>query len=292
MKNTVDSTVKWLVACLFILAGPAVFNVGATHIVGGQLTYKYIGRHVTNTNVPYQIYEITLTFRRDCKYGDDEAKFDDPATIGVFTRGGEAPKWIADFQLNLNQPNGAYFDRQSGFLKIPFSSDRTLNEYILSDCGFIGERVCVHETNYKGRIALPYYPTRNDNGFRFVYQRCCRNFSLNNVQEPLETGSTYVLDVTQDVMKTNVDEIITRQNNTPQFKKWPDVYICLDKDLVFDHSAVDAEGDSLAYELYTPFTGGTRAFAKPEQNNKTPTPRVNSRLIQWVSFLSGKFHMR
>src|SRR5688572_20804337 len=50
-------------------------DVQATHIVGGDLTYQCLGGNR---------YRITLTVRRDCLLGAQDAPFDDPASIGLF----------------------------------------------------------------------------------------------------------------------------------------------------------------------------------------------------------------
>ncbi|MCB0687033.1 MAG: hypothetical protein KDC53_10920, partial [Saprospiraceae bacterium] len=47
----------------------------ATHIVGGDLTYRCLGNDK---------YEITLMFYRDCLGGNPEADFDDPASIAIY----------------------------------------------------------------------------------------------------------------------------------------------------------------------------------------------------------------
>lgn len=202
-------------------------DIRATHIVGGNLTYK----HISGTT-----YQVKLVLRRDCFLGSPEAQFDDPAAIGIFTNSGALAIW-----LGLN-----------GQIKIPFMSSDTLNEYIQSDCGFEGTQVCVHETTYLGNVNLPTRP----GGYILAYQRCCRNATLNNVLNPLETGSTYWIAVT--------DQSLSLKNSTPTFNKWPDVYICANKPLVFDHSATDTEADSLVYKLCLPSLGATKLNPKPQ----------------------------
>ena len=212
----------------------------ATHIVGGNLTY----RHISGTT-----YQVRLTLRRDCLLGSPEAQFDDPASIGIFTSSGALAIWVGN----------------NGQLKIPFMSSDTLNQYIRSDCGFEGTQVCVHETIYQGNISLPERP----GGYILAYQRCCRNATINNILNPLETGSTYWVAVSEQALVT--------KNTSPEFKEWPDVYICANKPLVFDHSAKDANGDSLVYKLCIPSTGATLANPKPQPPGFPPY--VN---IQWA----------
>ena len=215
-----------------ILLLPAVWcinstDVAATHIVGGNLTYKHVSG---------DLFEVKVVLRRDCFLGSPEADFDNPASVGIFTAGGSLAVWLAN----------------NGQIRMPFMSSDTLNEFIKSDCGFEGTQVCVHETTYRGLVNLPDRP----GGYYLAYQRCCRNGSLNNIIDPLETGSTYWAHVT--------DEALSAKNSTPEFKAWPDVYICANKPLEFDHSAIDKDGDSLVYKLCVPSLGATKAFPRPQ----------------------------
>ncbi|MBK8626121.1 MAG: gliding motility-associated C-terminal domain-containing protein [Saprospiraceae bacterium] len=229
---------------IFLVAGFWFFTgvceqVSATHIVGGEMTY----RHITGTT-----YQVKLTLRRDCFLGSPEAEFDDPASIGVFTAGGELAKWLPELV------NGQIF--------IPFMASDTLNEFIQSDCGFEGTQVCVHETTYQGFVNLP----SRIGGYILAYQRCCRNASLNNIMDPLETGSTYWVAIGDKAMQL--------RNTSPVFKKWPDVYICADKPLEFDHSATDKEGDSLVYKLCVPNSGATIIDNTPQPPSFPPYQNV------------------
>ena len=60
---------------LFIALFCMKSDVMATHIVGGELKYRSLGD---------DLYEITLTFRRDCLLGDPEAAFDNPARVYIY----------------------------------------------------------------------------------------------------------------------------------------------------------------------------------------------------------------
>ncbi|HMP30749.1 MAG TPA: hypothetical protein PKD85_14180, partial [Saprospiraceae bacterium] len=218
MKNILKIGIR---LSIFLIALIFINDINATHIVGGDMTYKYLGKDT---------FEITLTMRRDCQLGSPEAQFDSPALVSIY-----------DGQSGRVRIDLGYF----GALMMPFSQDDTLNTFVRSDCGFEGTQVCVHETKYVKKVHLPFSPT----GYFLVYQRCCRNSSLNNIIDPLDAGSTYFVKINGPTMDM--------RNNSPVFKAWPDVYICADTDLVFDHSAVDADGDSLVYKLWNPIYGLT-----------------------------------
>lgn len=213
-----------IIRLLFVALGFifSISNINATHIVGGDITYKYLGKDT---------FEVTLTIRRDCNLGSPEAQFDDPALLSIYD--GRTGRVRIDLGKN-------------GQVNVPYRDDDTLNTFIRSDCGFEGAQVCVHETKYVTKIYLPY----NTRGYYIVYQRCCRNSSLNNIVDPLEAGSTY---------SVRIDRVPqTQTNSSPVFKNWPDIYICKDKPIDFDNSARDADGDSLVYKLWNPILGLTR----------------------------------
>jgi gliding motility-associated-like protein len=240
MLNTFNKYLgKFIFLILFWFCFFQPNTVHATHIVGGNLTYKYISGNR---------YQVKLVLRRDCFLGSPEAEFDNPASIAVFTAGGDLAKWLPGLT--------------NGQILIPFMASDTLNEFIRSDCGFEGTQVCVHETTYQGFVDLPTRP----GGYILAYQRCCRNASLNNIIEPLETGSTYWVALG--------DRAMSLRNNSPTFNQWPDVYICANKPLNFDHSATDVDGDSLVYKLCLPNSGGTRIDPKPQPANFPPFPLV------------------
>jgi gliding motility-associated-like protein len=224
---------------IIILATPEFIN--ATHIVGGNMTYRKVGT---------DIYQIRLTLRRDCLLGSPEAQFDDPASIGIFSSSGALLTALAN----------------NGEIRLRFNSSDTLNQYIRSDCGFEGTQVCVHETTYQGLVRLPF----RAGGYILAYQRCCRNETTANIVNPLETGATYWVQITEDAINLG--------NSTPVFKEWPDVYICASRPHVFDHSAADPDGDSLVYKLCVPNTGATLQFPRPQPPGNPPFG-----FVQWRS---------
>ena len=222
---------------LYVLSG-AFQRIHATHIVGGELIYKH---------VEGDTYQITLTVRRDCFLGAPDAEFDNPARLAIYTNEGIIASWLGKF----------------GFIEIPFIADDTLNTTIRSDCGFLGPQVCIHETKYVANVTLPYRPT----GYYITYQRCCRNMTVNNIVDPLNTGGTYSIRITGPALLA--------KNSSPEFKQWNDIYICVNEALTFDHSATDVDGDQLVYRLITPYSGASEEFPKPgEQTPAAPYEEI------------------
>ncbi len=220
----------------FILGGLLLLfsqEARATHIVGGNLTYRCIGQDMFGNNR----YEIRLTVRRDCLLGAPDAQFDDPASVGFFD--------AVTHQLLT-------FVGTAGELRIDLNNNDTLNEILHSDCGIVMGDVCVHTTTYVAEITLPYHP----NGYIMAYMRCCRNGSLTNVLNPLNTGMTLSAELSGFAQ--------LEHSCSPQFKSFPPIYVCVNKPLVIDQSAIDPEGDSLVYSLCTPNSGGDQIMNRPQ----------------------------
>ncbi|MDH3651128.1 MAG: hypothetical protein OEQ53_15690, partial [Saprospiraceae bacterium] len=228
--------------CLFVVALFLPNVSWATHIVGGELTYRCLGN---------EQYEVTLMVYRDCNFGNPEADFDDPASIGIFDSQG-------NLQIHLGSPENK---GTLGQILIKFNPDDTIR--ISSDCFMEpDEGVCVHRTVYKDTVTLPFL----EGGYQLVYQRCCRNQTLTNIVEPLETGASFVAVISE--------QALMECNSSPTFREWPPIFICVNQDLNYDHSAMDEDGDSLVYSLCTPFTGATKALPLPQPPSSPPYPDV------------------
>ncbi len=209
-------------------------SLRATHIVGGEMNYTCLGNDE---------YEITLTIFRDCFNGNPNAWFDDPASIGVFDQ------------------NNVLLEQ----ILVPLMNNDTLNPVLTSECLVVPPNVCVHTTTYRTVVTLPPIP----GGYQLAYQRCCRNQTIVNIIDPLDTGATYGVTISEAALEGC--------NSNPKFKEWPPIYICVNEPIVFDQSAIDQDGDSVVYRLCTPLTGATPDIPQPQPPNNPPYDE-----IQWV----------
>ncbi len=194
-------------------------NLAATHIVGGEMNYRCLGNNQ---------YEISLTVFRDCFNG--VPPFDATAAVGVF-----------------NANNILVQD-----IRIPFVQDDTLQPVLFDSCSVIPPSVCVHRTTYIDTITLNF----STGGYKILYQRCCRNYTIANIANPNQTGATFYTYVSEQALNTC--------NSNPVFSEWPPIYICAGTPIVFDHSATDIDGDSLVYSLCAPFVGANVTTSMPQ----------------------------
>ncbi|MGB1317885.1 MAG: hypothetical protein ACPG5W_06750, partial [Flavobacteriales bacterium] len=203
-----------LLSALFFLGH---FNAKATHIVGGELVYTYLGSSQ---------YQISLIVYRDCSVTTD---FDDPASVGVFNASNNL---VQDLNFNLD-------------------SVVQLVGTINSSCVTAPSNVCTEVGYYSEIVTLP--PVVG--GYTIAYQRCCRNAGTANVQTPDDVGATYVATIPGSESAPD--------NTSPFWNELPPLYVCAGLPFQFDHSAFDADGDSLVYSLCTPFEGATPGAPQP-----------------------------
>ncbi len=198
-------------------------SLRAEHIIGGEMYYECVGDGV---------YEFTMKLYRDCF--TTGANFDNPGSFGVF-----------DTNNNLVT-----------IIQIPVESVQGINTSVASPCMVIPPNICVEEGIYTFTLEVPDI-TQN---YTVVYQRCCRNATIQNLVNPGAQGLSIAVNVPPFAE--------VGCNSSPSFNNFPPPVLCNMEQLEFDHSAVDLDGDSLAYKLCSPFLGGTQA-------NPLPLPPTN-----------------
>lgn len=206
----------------------------AAHIIGGVFYYECLGNGK---------YLITFKLYRDCNGGG--APFDSGP-------GSQILGTVSIYHGNSN----VEFTRVE--LSAPLIKNIDPNN---SNPCLIPPNVCVQEGVYTFQVTLPV----STQSYHIVYQRCCRNNTITNILNPGETGATYWLELTPEAQAVC--------NNSPVFKNFPPIVICAGEPIDFDHSAIDSEGDSIVYELCTPFDGGgtdQNNFSAP--NGVAPNP--------------------
>ncbi len=188
------------------------FKNFATHIVGADLYYTCLGNHV---------YEITLKMYRDCIRG--EAPYDRPISLFIFQ--------------NSNPQNYTIYQVYPDTVPVSLS---------WQGCMASPPNLCISEGTYKLRVTLP----PRIKGYDIAWARCCRNYTITNLVNPLERGVTYLATIPGIELLGQLD-----CNSMPIFKNRPSSFICTNQDYYFDHSAIDPDGDSLVYEISNPYDG-------------------------------------
>ncbi|MCB0687930.1 MAG: gliding motility-associated C-terminal domain-containing protein [Saprospiraceae bacterium] len=202
---------------ILLLANVAVLE--AKHIIGGDLRYECLGDG---------LYRITMYLYRDCRPQEMAAGFDGESdgTAGAFIAVYRGTRLVD--QLTIKLKNKRYIDPPDYPCLIP------------------PDNLCVEEGVYEWEYQMEIWPSPES--YHFVYQRCCRNNTINNIRTPGDVGATYAIEVTPEAQATC--------NNSPVFNSFPPTVVCVSNDVNFDHSAFDQEGDSLVYSFCFPLKGG------------------------------------
>jgi len=206
----------YLLRFIALLAITFPFSLKATHLAGGELTYRYIGPTPTGKHA----YDISLRLFRDCSNAQN-ANFDTLVTIYAFR---------SDDQ------------KVSDSITIYFSNSSPLSTVVDDTCSALPQGICYEVSVYTGRLEL----FALNAGYDLVWMRCCRNSTLVNLLNPGNTGTT----LTAHISGTPVS------NSSPTFVQPPQLVLCLGRPFTFFQSATDVDGDSLRYSLVSPYAGG------------------------------------
>jgi gliding motility-associated-like protein len=139
---------------LFVLLFFFYQTIYASHIVGGDIYYNYLG----NNN-----YQINVTLYRDC-YTTTGAAYDNPLHLTIYNASKVAIK-----TLNIPFP---------GSVRVPIVFN---NPCVTAPGG-----ICVEKATYSVTTILPPTP----GGYTASYQRCCRGPNVSNLVAPEDTGLT------------------------------------------------------------------------------------------------------
>ena len=188
-----------------------------------------MANHIVGGSLVYEqmggsTYRITLTLYRDCT---------DPTN----------PSFPSVVKINVVKSNGAAFK----VVTIPFSSANAVPSKI--DTCVANPGICLQESVYS-QVVTGIPPSSG--GYHVFYQLCCRTSALVNIKNPSTAGETFYTHIPDNNVVTN--------NSSPQWVDSPQSFLCQGTAINIDHSAVDVDGDSLAYSLYTPFDSNTVTF--------------------------------
>lgn len=230
---------RWAWAMLLILLQ---VSAQATHLVGGEMYYDHLGGDQ---------YEVHLIIYRDCgPTNTNGTGFDLSAAIGVY------------------QGSNLY---ASGTMDLNFNAVTSIDLLSGNPCAILPPGVCIERAEYVSTLTLP----PSDQAYTIVYQRCCRNPQVINLEGAMNTGFTMFAEVPP---VNSVSTINTESNSSPRFIELPQAYVCQAQPFSINHFAVDPDGDSLQFAIGDVFIGGT--FTAPMPSPPTSPPFSN---VTWAT---------
>jgi len=195
----------------------STFYCQASHIIGGQFSYVYNGDDE---------YEIVLQMWRECCPSCAPV----PEAMDFRIQNGNGELISANGQVS-NQP-----------INVPLTSTVVITGNSDS-CLINAPNICVEYAIYQITATLPDGPET----FNISSNVCCRNSTILNIQDPGGTGATFSIDLPHDLSQ------FPANNNSVYFPSYPEpAYACINTPFISNMSAIDEDGDSLVYGLYTP----------------------------------------
>ncbi len=212
--------IKSVLAILFV--GLSMTNANAFHIIGGEVTYTCLGQ---GSALGINRYQFDMYIYRDCMAGEQMAAPLDPvAPVAIWRRNNASYTMV--MQLSVALQNVQEIDQP------------------VIECLIPPDNLCVERGYYTWTIELPTI----SQSYHVTYQRCCRNSTISNINNPNQSGATYSMEMRAMAQ--------SGCNNSPTFKEFPPTIICVNEPVSFDHSAIDSDGDSLVYSFVAPLLGG------------------------------------
>lgn len=199
-------------------------NTCASHLIVGEMTYKHLGNN---------LYEFTLYYYRDCRSaaqggGHPSAlQSDNPAFISIF--------------------NGQTF---FSLEEVEESGYTTLAESNLNGCETSPDSSCINRLKFAFKKQLP--PSNLE--YTVMTERCCMNESIMNIANPGKSGYRFYCTIPPSNKGIN---------NSAVFAPVQDTKYCANRKYLINHSATDADGDSLSYGFALPESGGDINNPKP-----------------------------
>jgi len=212
-------TQRTLLLIFWLLTGSQL-SIRSAHIIGGDVIYRCVSVNEVEKTTTFR---VSFTMYRDVLGGG--ANYDLNAQFGVYRTSPNSPNWI--------------------FVQSIISNPTNIGNIPLNDpCVAVPADIRVERGSYHFNVTIPW----DGNRYQITYQRCCRNDTINNINNPASTGAVFTIELEP--------EAIRNCNNSPSFKKFPPIIVCNNRPLQFDHGATDMETDSVVFEFCTPLTSG------------------------------------
>ncbi len=224
----------------------SLLKASASHIVGGEMTYKYLGNNR---------YQIKLSVFIDCFNGQAGAISQD-ATANIAVFDGNTRRILNNYPVVVNRQG------PTRITKVNYN------------CIQAAPNACVDHYWYETTLTL----APRTGGYIISFQRCCRNNTITNLTSPEATGANYWTTIPDP--RTTPD---AKENSSAVFKELPPNFLCTNTLLKFNHSATDPDGDSLAYELFWPFRGGSQGNPRPDNGTGGTLQSPPFSNITWAS---------
>ncbi|WP_375436585.1 gliding motility-associated C-terminal domain-containing protein [uncultured Hymenobacter sp.] len=260
---------KSILRALFLLLlltglrpGPAV----ASHLLGGEMTYQYLGANGPAGNQFRYRITVLIYLNSECPVPGVPSQTVSSVpdgrcniflnlynkTTGQRIVSGQGSNSFSCAQLVCGGP--AQFDQQpAGTFRLPRVSNPSITPPLPGGCSIpAGTVPSVRLARYEAIVDLPV----SLSGYYAVYTDGTRNFNIDNLNNPSGQNQTLYVDMAPPLLP----------NTSPTFSDTAVVVICQGDTSILVNNAVDPDGDRLIYSFSTPyndFQGSNQAFTPP-----------------------------
>lgn len=227
-------------------------TVKASHILGGNIGYTYLGETAPGS----QMYRYRITMQLYLNCGMDS----------------NYPTLASLLNLNAgNVPVGVYTEDPSvpNVNKVRYTTvNLTLTDSMLimpelPDGCTMGAGLCTKLGEITGLVDLPL----NFGGYHLYFQMNARNNTILNLFDPGDTGIGFYAFIPPPLVN----------NSSPIWLGSPTPMLCIGDTSTFINSATDPDGDQLIFSFVTPYSsvGPGGGIIQPPTTLPVPIPPVN-----------------
>lgn len=167
-------------------------------------------------------------------------------TLQLYYEGGEPIEETAYLSVFMN---GTIFLEG---VDAPLIEIDTFENVVEIGCFFSSENRGLRKATYQKTVTLPSNPL----SFSIIYQQCCRDDDIQNIEQSENVGLTYRLFITGAALDAC--------NNSPVFETVLPDYFCSGQEFEYPFFGQDTEGDSVVYYFCTPLAGADTSALFPE----------------------------
>lgn len=227
-----------LAICLILATMVSSTTLKASHIIGGEINYEFVGFKGGRVGSDTLLYRVVLVLVRDCNGG---AAFDRTVPIAIYLGNNTRPLR----NLRISGPK---------ITKVP--PDQS-NPCLIVPPGF-----CEEEAVYSDTLEL----VRSDQAYTLTYQVCCRNAAIGNIPNSAGTlGITLTVQISPQAQ--------SNLSSSPRFTAVPRSELCVGISSAIQLQVADKDGDRLTYHLCAPLLGGGPLGGGQNDMHLTSTPQ-------------------
>jgi hypothetical protein len=226
--------------------------------MGGNMAYEYIGETAPGSG--QFKYRIIFTTYTNCDPNTSQVPFPESSVnIGIYTE-----------TANPANPKPLFLS-----VTVQLTDSTQIKPSLPNNCT-IGSSACIYEGRYITEVILPAMPNGQfSKGYHVFYDRCCRNFSILNLNSPGTQGMGFYAFIPPPITP----------NSSPQFTDKPLPFICVGDTTGILNTAYDADGDLLIFSFEDPYKGFS--------DNTNPLPPIPNPLnwpIPVVNWATGGYN--